>query len=427
MRKSRQSLAQYLEVRQFKAESEWQRKYPADFIRVPVLLISSQRKHPQVSSRPDLPSLKRSYQLPIIALAALFLVLLPSTISFSKTAEAIPGAAVQERGKENELFNLLDRVAESLKKVILVGEEIRPEQEKKLSSLKITSHPSGAIIYLNGVDQGRTPLTLSSLEVGTYRLRAVKDSQMKEQTVSIKPKKTTSLEFSFAAPMVLIPAGEFLMGSSEGNSDEKPVHKVYLDAYYLDKYEVTNQQYREFVKATGYRAPNQWGEDNHPVVYVTWNDVVAYAKWAGKRLPTEAEWEKAARAGLKEKKYLWGNKDPDGSQCNFADRNTSFSWSDKSANDGYSRTAPVGTYPPNNFGLYDMAGNVWEWCSDWYDKNYYANSLSKNPQGPNNGSYRVVRGGGWVNDARYVRCAFRGYYGPDDRFNDLGFRCAQSP
>jgi hypothetical protein len=284
MRKSRQSLAQYLEVRQFKAESEWPRKYPADPTRTLVLLISPQRKHPQTSSRPDLPSLKRSYRLPIIALAALFLVLLSSTISFSKTAEAIPGAAVQGRGKENELFNLLERVAESLKKVILVGEEIRPEQEKKLSSLKITSHPSGAIIYLNGVDQGRTPLTLSSLEVGTYRLRAVKDSQMKEQTVSIKPKKTTSLEFSFAPPgMALIPAGEFLMGSSEGNSDEKPVHKVYLDAYYLDKYEVTNQQYREFVKATGYRAPNQWGEDNHPVVYVTWSDVVAYAKWAGKR------------------------------------------------------------------------------------------------------------------------------------------------
>ncbi len=227
--------------------------------------------------------------------------------------------------------------------------------------------------------------------------------------------------------MVFIPAGEFLMGSNDGEPDEKPIHTVYLDAYYIDKYEVTNKQYREFVEATGHREPVYWGEDDHPVVYVRREDAVAYATWAGKRLPTEAEWEKAARGGLDGKKNPWGNRDPDGSDCNFADKNTNYSWTDKSIDDGYSHTAPVGTYPPNNHGLYDMAGNVWEWVSDWYDDNYYANSPSKNPQGPNNASYRVRRGGSWSRDAGSLRCANRYYGSPDLTYNNLGFRCVKSP
>ncbi|GAH05905.1 unnamed protein product, partial [marine sediment metagenome] len=144
-------------------------------------------------------------------------------------------------------------------------------------------------------------------------------------------------------------------------------------------------------------------------------------------LPTEAEWEKAARGGLIGKKYPWGNRDPVGGDCNFADKNTKYNWTDKSVDDGYSHTAPVGTYPPNNYGLYDMAGNVWEWVSDWYDDNYYANSPSKNPQGPNNASYRIRRGGSWSRDAGSLRCANRYYGSPDLTYNDLGFRCVKSP
>ncbi len=212
--------------------------------------------------------------------------------------------------------------------------------------------------------------------------------------------------------MAFIPGGEFLMGSNDGEPDEKPVHKVYLDAYYIDKYEVTNKQYREFVEATGHREPVYWGEDDHPVVYVRREDAVAYATWAGKRLPTEAEWEKAARGGLVGKKYPWGDN-IDSTKANY-DRNVG-------------HTTPVGTYPPNNYGLYDMAGNVWEWVSDWYDDDYYANSPSKNPQGPNNASFCVRRGGGWGRDAGNLRCANRYYGSPDLTYNNLGFRCVKSP
>ena len=202
------------------------------------------------------------------------------------------------------------------------------------------------------------------------------------------------------------------MGSNDGDDDEKPVHTVYLDAYYIDKYEVTNKQYREFVEATRHREPVYWGEDDYPVVYVRREDAVAYATWAGKRLPTEAEWEKAARGDLVGKKYPWGDS-TDSTKANYGEN--------------VGGTTAAGTYPPNNYGLYDMAGNVWEWVSDWYDDGYYANSPSKNPQGPSTASYGVRRGGDWGRDAGNLRCANRYYGSPDITYNDLGFRCAKSP
>ncbi|MEO0108860.1 MAG: SUMF1/EgtB/PvdO family nonheme iron enzyme, partial [candidate division WOR-3 bacterium] len=181
--------------------------------------------------------------------------------------------------------------------------------------------------------------------------------------------------------MILIPAGEFLMGSAqgEGDKDEHPLHKVYVSEFYIDKYEVTNRQYKRFCDATGRNyppdpellssMPNYFNNyPNYPVVNITWEDARAYCDWAGKRLPTEAEWEKAAR-GSDGRKYPWGNKAPDGSQCNFADRNLpDVPWCDKDADDGYGFTAPVGHYPQgaSPYGVLDMAGNVWEWCNDWY-------------------------------------------------------------
>ena len=241
---------------------------------------------------------------------------------------------------------------------------------------------------------------------------------------------------SVSDDMVLIPAGEFSMGDAfnEGESDELPVHTVYLDAFYMDKYEVTNAQYAAFLNQYGkntdasgnellniddsyihkvggsYRATS--GDDNHPVVQVSWYGAKAYAEFYGKRLPTEAEWEKAARGGLAGKRYPWGDS------ISHDDTN----YSGTGGRDVWGATSPVGSFAPYGYGLYDMAGNVWEWCADWYDSSYYANSPSSAPQGPGSGTYRVLRGGGWYDDPEFLRVAGRGV---DPAFTSHvnGFRC----
>ncbi len=253
------------------------------------------------------------------------------------------------------------------------------------------------------------------------------------------------------AEMVLIPAGEFEMGTNSAEipglvqwskkwysstqagwfERETPRHTVYLDAFYMDKYEVTNASYKKFIDATGQKAPGYWNDSKYnaldqPVVGVSWNNAKAYAEWAGKRLPTEAEWEKAARGGLVGRKFPWGDSDPDGIQCNFADKNTNSDWSDKNMDDSYHYTAPVGSFPPSGYGLYDIAGNVWEWCADWYDENYYTESTKRSPTGSDSGIFRVLRGGSWVSDPNSLRAAYRGYDAPADTGRLIGFRCGAS-
>ena len=238
------------------------------------------------------------------------------------------------------------------------------------------------------------------------------------------------------AEMVKIPAGEFKMGSTESNK-EKPVHEVTLRDFCIDKYLVTNVQYRKFCDATGrdyppdpdflgmsgYFTSAKW--EDYPVVNVSWDDARAYGEWAGKRLPTEAEWEKAAR-GTDGRKYPWGSTEPDGSQCNFADKQSGMDWADKAVDDGFARTSPVKQYPAGTspFGVMDMAGNVWEWCNDWYAANYYKKSPAKNPSGPETGSDRVLRGGSWAREAADLRCAYRYWCVPSYRLVLIGFRCA---
>lgn len=208
------------------------------------------------------------------------------------------------------------------------------------------------------------------------------------------------------------------MGSDDGKDDEKPVHKVYLDAFYMDRYEVTNAQYRKFMDATGHRAPLHWDDSRYnapdqPVVGVNWHNVSAYTKWAGKRLPTEAEWEKAVRGGLTGKKYPCGDKfTHDGANCNGTGGRNRWEY-----------TAPVGSFSPNGYGLYDMSGNVREWCADWYGS--YSSSPQNNPTGPGSGAWRVLRGGSWHCRDDCLRCANRYGYFPSETCNLIGFRCAE--
>ena len=247
--------------------------------------------------------------------------------------------------------------------------------------------------------------------------------------------------------MVLIPAGEFQMGSNdaEAGSDEQPVHTVYLKAFYMDKYEVTNAEYAAFLNAKGKHVDGaiKWfdlkdsdahieyvdgryqakvGYEKHPAIEISWYGAMAYAAWAGKRLPTEAEWEKAARGGLVGQKYPWGNS-IDASKANY--------------HVDVKDTMPVGSYPPNEYGLYDMTGNVWEWCLDAYDSHVYTSSPRRNPivgaESISNlidnfttiKSSRVLRGGSWFYSAPYLRVSYRDRDTPRITYTLFGFRCVK--
>ncbi len=264
--------------------------------------------------------------------------------------------------------------------------------------------------------------------------------------------------------MVFVNGGAFRMGSDDGQDDEKPIHTVTVSDFWMGKYEVTIAEFEQFVLETGYQTDadkgggsylwtgNKWkltaeinwrcdtqgnprkvSELNQPVIHVSWNDAVAYCGWLSRetgqtyRLPTEAEWEYAARSGGKNYTYSWGNFRPEGKRGgNIADESVkkALGWSGtwKGYDDGFAYIAPVGSYEPNDLGLYDMIGNVWEWCEDWYDAKYYKKSPQSDPHGPLSGSSRVLRGGSWGNLPVVVRCADRYNDEPGSRYDDSGFR-----
>lgn len=239
--------------------------------------------------------------------------------------------------------------------------------------------------------------------------------------------------------MVPVPEGEFTRGSEEGENNEKPERRIFLDAYEIGAYAVTNQEFKGFVEAGGYDTEEywtaegwkwrlgesiseprywfdrQWNGANFPVVGVSWYEAAAYAQWLSKetgenyRLPTEAQWEKAAR-GADGRTYPWGNEF-DKDLCNSIEL-------------GLGRISPVGLFPGgrSGYGCFDMAGNAWEWCADGYDGSYYKDSPAKNPKGPAGGSNRVIRGGSWGLGARYCRAACRDWYRPGSWWGDGGFR-----
>jgi serine/threonine-protein kinase len=274
--------------------------------------------------------------------------------------------------------------------------------------------------------------------------------------------------------MVEVPEGEFVMGAITSRwdrmirpwggghawyhvPDQGPRHRLQMSAFWIDRTEVTVDMFNSFVEATGWvtaaeregggrpyrpgppdqewpitegvdwrhpRAPGSRAEGNHPVVHVSWDDANAYCGWAGARLPTEAEWEKAAR-GTDERIYPWGSSF-DGLRFNYCDGQCPVYWRDSAFNDGYGYTAPVGSYRDgaSPYGALDMMGNVWEWVSDWYSESYYSESPAKDPQGPSSGTQRVMRGGAWY-DLGFFRVTLRWHNEPTDRYEDVGFRCAR--
>ncbi len=271
----------------------------------------------------------------------------------------------------------------------------------------------------------------------------------------------TSTRAADGMVMLYVPAGEFEMGSDNAdltyalqlcNKDygrlqerclrqwwrmEQPVHTVRLDGFWIDRTEVTNAQYAQCVDAGACEAPTDrrtpGGElyygngayDQFPVVYVSWHQAADYCRWAGARLPTEAEWEFAAR-GPQGWRYPWGDEF-DGTRLNYCDANCEADWADLSTDDGYGFTSPVGHYAGGASwcGALDMAGNVWEWVADWYDSTYYGRSPSHNPSGPAAGEERVRRGGSWMYSPDGTRTTVRFGVGPDTSDNFQGFRCAR--
>lgn len=302
-------------------------------------------------------------------------------------------------------------------------------------------------------------IILADATSNTVSIRYIR-REVRKGEITYNPEKTIQKHFRMIAgilrevedplslsdpDMMFIPAGDFNMGSSRSDDaaedDEKPRRTVYLDPFHIDKYEVTNAQYKKFVEANAQwqkeRIPEKYhdgdylkhwngnnylpGKDNHPVVYVSWYAAMAYAEWRGKRLPTEAEWEKAARGGRYGRDYAWGDSlDPD--KANYGENTGD--------------TTPIGTYEANGYGLYDMTGNVWEWCLDEYIADFYSTSPDRNPLagGPverilsnwkDVRSVRVLRGGSWVSDAQFIRVSDRTRFTPRITNKARGFRCVK--
>ena len=291
------------------------------------------------------------------------------------------------------------------------------------------------------------PIPINTPETDTASILSVNTLQHAEPMAPATPEilsAPTLSSVNVPADMVIIPASEFLMGSNDtdAHNSEKPVHPAYVDAFFIDKYLVTNAEYKAFLDAspqwqkdnmlTDYHNGNYlrtWNGNNyptdkanHPVVYVSWYAAMAYALWVEKRLPTEAEWEKAARGGLTGKKYPWGDQ-IDATRANYGEN--------------IGQTTPIGEYPPNDYGLYDIVGNVWEWCVDEHISDFYANSPHRNPIADNDinyvlnnfttlKTYRVLRGGSWMSIPRYVRVAPRFRFSPAHSIHNVGFRCVRT-
>ena len=376
----------------------------------------------------------------LVALAPLLLMFLTGTVkSVSAPKSTTQITQLNETDTEKKLVTTT-----TTEPVTTTNTPQKPQTKTKPQTTNSTRRTTPQIENTPKTHRTTVSTTKQQDEVTPTPVKPTETNQIttkKQETVqkpTLVPKPSTP---SAPVNMVLIREGKFQMGSGESD-DENPVHNVYVDAFFMDKYEVTNAQYKEFLQnnpqwqkgrvTSNYHDGdylNTWngnnyptGKANHPVTHVSWYAAMAYAKWAGKRLPTEAEWEKAARGELVAKKYPWGD---------------SISTMKANYNKDEEGTTVVGKYPSNRYGLYDMAGNVMEWCLDEYDKDFYTSTSNQNPISggsisyitrnyPNVTTHRVLRGGSWSGLPQSVRVADRTKGNPTLSYFGAGFRCVQS-
>ncbi len=340
----------------------------------------------------------------------------------------------------------------------LTQSDFEVETEYSYGKIKVSTNTAGTIY----IDEKRVCSifageikTIKNVLTGGHSVKLTTTGDNKIQKVSVHANRTVDVNFELnlqyfekfeglTDDMIFVEGGTFQMGSNDGDADEKPIHYVIVNDFYIGKYEVTVSEFKEFIDAEDYKTDaakkgysyvwdGGWAkkkgvtwkcdvegskrskrEYNHPVIHVSWNDANAYCKWKGGRLPTEAEWEFAAKDGNKSEGY----------QYSGSNNIKSIGWCDENSGD---KTYSVGKKQPNKLGIYDMSGNVWEWCNDRYKSGYYKNSPKKNPQGPQSGSLFVLRGGSWHNDKYGCRVVNRGKGSRDNGLNSSGFRFVRTP
>jgi formylglycine-generating enzyme required for sulfatase activity len=360
------------------------------------------------------------------------------------------GKIVESRVRETErelTQKHIDRTSDKEQEKSRGKREEKPDQPEKKPTRSINLLPisiggivflalaclifGGTYIYQNLLlSVEPSPTKVLPVVVPTYLSASTHTPSTVEVELEENGIGNTMVSESDGMTMLYIPAGEFTMGSEDGEINETPVHTVYLGSFWIDQTEVTNLLFAKCVQAGMCNTPaskksnlksNYFDNpefENYPVVMVSWNDANSYCEWAGRRLPTEAEWEKAARGGLAEKLYPWGDEAPICEEGMY--NGTNFAGNEDCH---YKDSAKVKSFSPNGYGVYDMAGNVWEWVADWYSGTYYQESPYSNPPGADTGEFRTVRGGSWDYGSSYLRSAFRGQDRPTITAPDVGFRC----